>query len=245
MINTQRKIAVYGLYGVLALAVILGAGCSVKETKPDTVEVSATGTVMIAPDTVQINILYSNVAPTTKQAKDVVDKQIGVITGLLTAEGVAEKDVHTIALSYQEENEYRNGVAVRVGQRAEQALAVTIHDIINNPGRFPALLDKLSEIDRVVVNNIRFDVDNKTEHFKQARELAFKKAAEKAAQYAELSGHSLGTVLSIVENRERDVVYARQQNTAYAAVSRSAQGAAVPAGEQEISTDITVIFKLK
>jgi uncharacterized protein YggE len=200
---------------------------------------------MAKPDAVQITIYYSNTAPSTKEAKDAVDAHMREIAAILNEAGVEEKDIRTVALNYREELEYRNGRPITIGQRAEQSLGVTIHDIINTPERFSGLLDRLSTLDRVTINNLRFDIADKTAFFAQSRELAFQKAREKAAQYAALAGRGLGAVSSLVEDRGRDAALVRaQSNTAKASVAYDA-AAAVPSGEQEITTDITVAFVLK
>ena len=231
---------------VAALLCVMGAGCAGGRGEPDVVVVQGTGTVRVPPDTVHLQVNYSNVAPTTKQAKDAVDAQIREIIGILKAEGVADTDIRTAALSYHEENEYHSGRPVRIGQRADQTLAVTMHNIIEKPAAFPALLDKLSAIDKVVVNNIRFDVENKTEVYKQSREAAFEKARDKAAQYASLAGRSLGGVRSIFEGQGNDMIVPRAQSNVAFKVSASYDAAAsVPAGEQEVTTEVNVTFQLK
>ncbi|MDR2521654.1 MAG: SIMPL domain-containing protein [Spirochaetaceae bacterium] len=245
--NTITRALLAGIVCAAALLVsVVAGGCArAGGSTPDTVQVSATGTVMAQPDAVQMTIYYSNTAPSTKEAKDAVDARMREITAILKDSGVEEKDIRTVALNYREEIEYHNGRPISAGQRAEQSLAVTVHDIVNNPARFSGLLDKLSALDRVTINNIRFDIANKTEFFAQSRELAFQKAREKAAQYAVLSGRSLGGVRALVEDRGRDAVFVRaQSNTAKAAVAYDA-AAGVPSGEQEITTDVTVTFTLK
>jgi uncharacterized protein YggE len=108
------------------------------------------------------------------------------------------------------------------------------------------LLDKITVIDRVVIRDIRFDTENKTELFKQSRELAYQKAFDKASQYADLSGLKIVKALTISEERSRDILFgAYQSNVAYRAAELSVPAASVPTGEQEVTSEIAVTFLLE
>jgi uncharacterized protein YggE len=114
----------------LLFNLVLVAACTVN--KPDaqsTVSVSGTGVVMAQPDMVQVTINFSHVAQTTKQAKEEVDQKIRQILDILKEEGVEDNNIRTASLNYGAEIEYRDGRAVQVGQRADQAIMVIINDI--------------------------------------------------------------------------------------------------------------------
>jgi uncharacterized protein YggE len=217
------------------------------ENKPDeqsTVSVSGTGTVLVQPDMVQMNVSFSHVAQTTKQAKEEVDQKMQQILNILKEGGVEDKSIRTVSLSYGAEMEYRDGRAVQIGQRAEQTIVAIIGDIVNNSNKFSILLDRITAIDRVIIRNIRFDTENKTELYKQTRELAYQKALDKATQYADLSGRRIVKVLTISENVSRDILF-YQSNVAYSEFERPASPASVPAGEQEVTSEIMVTFLLE
>ena len=146
------------------------------------------------------------------------------------------------------EYEYRSGRRVLLGQRAQQTIVVTVNDMINAPERFSSILDKITTIDKVEVQNIQFDIENKTELFKQSRELAYQKAFDKARQHAELSGRKLGTVMTISEAVSRDIMQTRafQNNLAFKEQALySADNSVIPTGEQGVSSEINVVFSLK
>jgi uncharacterized protein YggE len=165
---------------------------------------------------------------------------------ILKEEGVEDKNIRTASLNYGAEMEYRDGRAVQVGQRADQAIMVIINDIINDSNKFSVLLDKITSIDRVVIRDIKFDTENKTELYKQSRELAYQKALDKANQYANLSGLKIVKTLTITEERSRDILFgAYQKNVAYEAAAASGPSASVPTGEQEVTSEIMVTFLLE
>jgi uncharacterized protein YggE len=239
---TKKRVCVV----FLLLNLVFVMACSAGKRGQSTVSVSGIGTVLVQPDMVQMNINFSHVAQTTKQAKEEVDQKMRQIVGILKEEGVKDKDMRTAFLNYGAEMEYRDGRSVQIGQRADQTIVVTIGDIADNANKFSVLLDKITVIDRVVIRDIKFDTENKTELFRQTRELAYQKALDKANQYATLSGLKMVKTLSISEERSRDILFgAYQNNVAYKAVELSVPSASVPAGEQEITSEIMVTFLLE
>jgi len=221
-------------------------GCSIEtQSRQSTVTVSGIGAVMVNPDMVQMTVNFSHTAATTREAKAEVDGRIGRILGILKEEGIEEKNIKTISLNYDTETEYRNGRYVVIGQKASQSMTVTMYNITENPNKFPSLLDRITAIDRVSVRNIIFDTENKTEIFRQSRELAYEKALDKANQYAKLSGKKIVKTLTISEGRNRDYYSMSQSNVAYESDGIMSMGASVPTGEQEIKTEITAVFLMK
>ena len=240
--NKNRINAIFVLFTVFLLI-----GCSEKKQEEhSTVLVSGIGIILVQPDMVQMNINTSYTAQTMQQAKREVDTKMQQIMNILKADNIEDKDIKTVSLGYDREIEYINGRNVLIGQRAYQAIVVTINDIVNNPNRLPELLDKLTAIDRVVITNIIFDTKDKTELFSQSRELAYQKALDKANQYAELTGHKIVKALRVSEERNRDILrVSSHSNVAYDAAGYSTSASAVPTGEQEVITEILVTFLME
>ena len=228
-------------------AVFILIGCNEKKQEDhSTVLVSGIGIILVQPDMVQMNINTSYTAQTMQQAKREVDTKMQQIMNILKSDNIEDKDIKTVSLGYDREIEYINGRNVLIGQRAHQAIVITINDIINNPNRLPELLDKLTAIDRVVITNIIFDTKDKTELFSQSRELAYQKALDKANQYAELTGHKIVKALRVSEERNRDILRApAYSNVAYDTAGYSTGASAVPTGEQEVITEIIVTFLME
>jgi len=230
----------------LMLFLAISCNTEVQESK-DSVSVSGIGTVLAQPDMVLINVSFSHTAPTTKEAKKAVEQTMQQILKILHEENVEDKFIKTISLNYDVEYDYRSGRRIRLGQRAQQTIVVTINDMINTPERFSSVLDKITAIDKIDVQNIKFDIENKTELFKQSRELAYQKAFEKAWQYAELSKRKIGKVVTISEVVSRDVAQTRafQNNLAFKEEALFlSDNSAVPTGEQGVSSEINIVFSL-
>jgi uncharacterized protein YggE len=229
---------------------VVFTNCSTDKVQENqsTVSVSGIGTVLAQPDMVQMNINFSHIASTTREARRALDQTMQQILKILQEEKIEENYIKTISLNYDIAYDWRNGRMVRIGQRAQQTIVVTVNDIINSPERFPTILDKVTAINRVEVHNIRFDIENKTELFKQSRELAYQKAFEKASQYATLSNLKIGKVLTISEERSRDIVQVRafMNNAAYEAqADEYSAGSSVPTGEREVVSEISITFLLE
>jgi uncharacterized protein YggE len=236
----------YGVFVLFVLVFVTACNVNNNPNRQSTVSVSGIGTVMVQPDMVQMSIAFSHVAQTTRQAKEEVDQKIQQILGILKEEGIEDKNIRTVSLRYGAEIEYRNGRSVQIDQRADQTIMVIINDIVNNSNKFLVLLDKITAIDGVVIGDIKFDTENKTELFKQTRELAYQKAFDKANQYASLSGLKIVKTLTISEERSRDILFgAYQQNVAFETAKVSASSASVPTGEQEVTSEIIVTFLLE
>ncbi len=236
-----------GIAFLLMLFSLTSCNLRVQENQ-NSVSVSGIGTVLAQPDMVFMNVSFSHTAPTTKEAKTAAEQTMQQILAILKAENVEDKFVKTTSLNYDVEYEYRSGRRVRLGQRAQQTIVVTVNDMVNTPERFSSILDKITAIDKVEVQNIQFDIENKAELFKQSRELAYQKAFDKARQYAELSGRKIGRVLTISEVVSRDVAQSRafQSNLAFKEEAFSlSDGSGVPTGEQGVSSEINIVFSLE
>lgn len=232
---------------------VLLTGCTQKvQEEQDSVSVSGIGTVLAQPDMVLMNVAFSHTAPTTKEAKSDVEQTVQQLLKILQEENIEDKFMKTISLNYDVEYDYRSGRRIRVGQRAQQTIVVTINNMINNPERFSTILDKITAINKIEVQNIQFDIENKVELFKQSRELAYQKAFDKASHYASLSGRKIGKVMTITEGISRDVASTRmfmnniqlQKSTAMAE-EYLFDGSSVPTGEQGITSEINAVFSLE
>jgi uncharacterized protein YggE len=228
---------------IIFFAVIIACNNNGKDNQ-SIISVSGIGTVMTPPDTAQIYLHFKNVSKTTEEAKNAVNESVRNVLNVLKAEDTANRNIRTVSLSYGAENEYRDGRVVYAGQRAEQNVIVTIDDIINNPDKLPVILDKLVNISNTSINDVQFNIKDKTDFFRQSRELAFQKAFDKAEQYALLSGKKIIGVQSISESNSGDNMQVLRNKT-LASVSANSAYSNIPAGEQEITTEIRVEYKIK
>lgn len=234
---------------MLLSAFLIQTSCSVKmqEKSPSSITVSGIGTVFSAPDVAGITIECAHTAPTTTEAKKGVEANIAKIQQILHQQNIDKKDIRTISLNYRVEYNYNNGNRIKIGQRAEQTVLITVKNLINAPERLSMILDKIATNDQIEVQNIYFDIENKEEFFKKSRELAYQKALNKAQEYAQLSGRKLGKTLTISENISQNIAQPRLLKSSLISDSNSFSSAEslIPTGEQGITSEVVVVFSLE
>ena len=236
---------------ILLCAMAFASGCSKNSAQPanSTISVLGTGAVFVRPDMIQMSVSLIKVEQTTRLAQEEVSRMVRQALAILKEAGVEDKNISTASLSFNSEYEYGNGRRMLIGQRAEQRITFSIEDIQNDDEKVSVIIDRLTQINGIELNQINFSVKNNTEYFVRSRELAYQKAVEKANQYAELSGLKVLKVLSISEdaNQQALPIYNRLANQITFAAETAMDGASttLPTGELEISTRIFVVFLLE
>ena len=92
------------------------------------------------------------------------------------------------------------------GFTASHGLSIKIRNLEN----VDTILDGASAIQGLQIQNMSYDIDDKTPLSKTARELAIAKARQKAENIAKASGITLGRILSISESQGYVQPYANQ-----------------------------------
>ncbi|MDR2633262.1 MAG: SIMPL domain-containing protein [Treponema sp.] len=235
---------------VLCIGALLLVACT-REGAQSTVSVVGIGTVAAQPDMIQILISISQTAQTTRQAQEEVNLQVRRVLALLQTENIKDTHISTPSLRFTQEYEWSGNRRVLVGQKVEQIMTFVIQDLQQDTDKVSRILDTLTEIDHIALNQINFSIKDNQELFIQSRALAYQKALDKARQYAELSGLKVGRALSISELEHAPLVpintrVMNQQVYAKAESSTDTSGSTiVPSGELEITSQIAVVFLLE
>ncbi|MDR1902651.1 MAG: SIMPL domain-containing protein [Treponema sp.] len=232
---------------VVFLFIGLFFGCA-KENNQSTIAVVGLGTVLVQPDMVQVNISLSQIAKTTRQAQEEVNIMVRQVLEILKEEEIEEKNIGTSSLRFNQEYEWDGNRRILIGQKVEQIITFSINDIQKDTEKAPRLLDKITQVNNIVLNQINFSVKDNKEHFIRSRELAYEKALEKAEQYAELSGLKIIKIVSLseLENPQNIPQSNRLYNTMAKSVDVDVGGSTIlPTGEIEITSQIAVVFLLE
>jgi len=235
---------------ILALVATLTLGCTTKFQEQSTISVSGTGTVSARPDMIQMSITLSKVAETTKMAQEEISKMVRQAMKILKEANIEDKNINTASLRFNSEYDYGKGRRILIGQRAEQSITFSIEGINNDNEKVSGIIDQLIQINGIELNQLNFSVKNPTEYYVKSRELAYKKAVEKANQYAELSKLKIIKVLSISENGFQQISPIQNRLYNQRAVfpepaMAAADATALPMGDLEITTNISVMFLLE
>ncbi|AQZ64955.1 unnamed protein product [[Actinomadura] parvosata subsp. kistnae] len=158
------------------------------------ITVSGEGSVLVAPDTLR---LYAGVEVRRASAGEAfaaVRAAAARLGEALRQAGIAPDDLSTSELSLGPEYESYPKVSA---YRAAQGLEIVVRDI----GRGDHVIDTVVGVgEEARLHGVAFEVSEPGPALAEARAKAFRQAAAKAAQYAELAGRPLGRVVEVQES---------------------------------------------
>lgn len=205
--------------------------------------------VRVTPDTLILNIRVEETEKTTALAQKQVDEKIGQIKTILENYKIKNSDIQTTYVNVYEAYDWTDNGRKSLWYTATHELQIKIKWVdTENEWVAWKILSEVSEIWWVLINNISYDVDDKTEYYSQARKLALEKAEQKANDLANYAGVKLGKPVSIVENRNYDYAVVSNMKNMYfdeAANSESAMWSDISLGEMKISLDVNVVYEIK
>ena len=249
---------------VVSIAIILSAmiisrtGIYIKNTGgvesngkiSNTISVTGDGKVSAKPDMVQLNIGFQEKASTSKDALAKVNTKIDSALKILKDNGIPDSDITTSNLNVYTEYDYNSGSRRVIGQQASENLEVKIKKIDAKASKAVKIIDELSTIDNLQMNSIYFDIEDKTDLFSKAREMAFNKAEQKAKELAKLSKVKLDKPVSITDSTYDVTPIARYSNvaqfkTAAVAIDSAAGGSQISSGEMDISANLSILWGIE
>lgn len=205
-----------------------------------TVTVSATGSVLAAPDEATIATGVTSEAKTARDALTKNTEAMKKVIEELKSQGVEAKDIQTTQFNVEPVYVYpKEGQPPSVtGYRVNNMLGVRVRNL----DKLGGVLDQLVTAGANQMNGISFDV-SKAETLKDdARKAAMENAKRRAQLLATAAGAEVGEVLQISEETSqqgpRPVVFAKQR-------AAMAESVPVERGEQELEARVTVTWKLK
>jgi uncharacterized protein YggE len=211
----------------------------------DTVAVNGLGRVYAVPDILEANIGITENAKTTKEALAKTNEKVKQIIDIAVAEGVDKKDILTTNINMYPHYDYTNGRSVIDGYDSNQTLSIKIKKLET----VATVLDKLSAVDGLQIQNTSYDIEDKEKVYEKARELAYQKAKAKADQLAKLAGVGLGKVISI-SDMTMDITSVPQYPMVRNAMADGIGGAgggetsSVAAGEMVFDMSINVVYSI-
>ena len=191
----MKRIIVCAATGLTAAALLSGCDSAPPvQANPRQVTVVGTGQVQGVPDTLTADAAIEVLAPdVTAAMSQAGDRQQAVINAL-TSGGIDAKDISTTGVSLQPQ--YGDNSSI-TGYRASNSLQVTIRQLEAASGALAAIVNAGGNNTRI--NSVSYSIEDDSALVGDARARAFNDARSRAQQYAELSGLSLGKVISISE----------------------------------------------
>jgi uncharacterized protein YggE len=236
---------------VLATAGLVVAGLSACDTKstagPSTiptassdtrqVTVVGSGEVQGSPDTLTANVSIEATAPDVTAAMNQTSDRMQAVINALVSSGVDRNDIATTNVTLQPQ--YGGGDTPTItAYQASNSITVKIRNL-NNASQTLGLIGTTGG-DNTRINSVNYAIDDDSQLVKDARTRAFDDAKDRAEQYAQLAGLTLGDVISIAESAGTTPPTPMPSPMPRAAME------AVPLqpGQQTVSFSVTVIWEL-
>ncbi|GBE67381.1 hypothetical protein MFM001_38430 [Mycobacterium sp. MFM001] len=188
-----RLIAMLGLV-VAALSACDGNPGPLKDNARQ-VTVVGNGQVQGVPDTLTADVAIEFVAPDVTSAMDQTNQRQQAVINALTGAGIDSKDISTTDVTLQPQ--YTGGGNTISGYRAANSIRVKIRKTDTASHVLAVIVDTGGDATRI--NSVSYSIEDDSKLVKDARARAFNDAKDRATQYAQLSGLSLGRVISISE----------------------------------------------
>ena len=242
----------------ILVAVLIGGGFYVygkhldrspSPVAPGTITVSGEGKIQIQPDIAEMSFgMTTGTQATAKAASDKVSADMAKILAAVKATGVQDKDITTENFYLNPVYDWTDGRQRLRGYEASQSLRVKVRD-----------LEKVGDVLTAATDNganqaggVTFNLEDPEAKKDEARTEAIANAKKKAEELAAQLGQELGDVQSFNESGGGGyppVMYARD-SYAYGmggdkAMAEQAAGAPMPAGEQDLTVNVTITYELQ
>lgn len=164
-------------------------------TETRQVTVVGSGEVQGTPDTLTANVSMEFIAPdATAAMNQASERQRAVIDGLVRS-GIQRQDISTTQVSLQPQ--FGGQDSTITGYRASNSIDVRIRQLDKASDALALITGTGGDATRI--NSVNYSIEDDSQLIRDARSRAFEDAKGRADQYAELSGLTLGKILSISE----------------------------------------------
>ena len=198
----------------------------------------AEGSATRTPDIATIRAGVVTQGATATDALRENSARMNAVMAALRRSGVAERDIRTATVSLQPQYRYQdNQPPVLTGYQAVNTVSVRFRDI----ARSGAILDTLVTQGANSIDGPALSIDDPSAAMDEARTDAMRRARARAQLYADAAGLHVGRILSISEGADTS-----QPGPIVVRAMARAESDSVPisAGEQDVTTNVTVRFLL-
>lgn len=220
-----------------ALALLLLAAPAMAQEMPRQITVTGEGSIAAAPDLAWVNIGVTHTAKTADEAVTMMSQGMQAVMARLEAAGIAAADIQTGQLSLYPtyDAERYDSVPMVTGYTASIAVDVRVRDLAKVGG----ILDAVVEDGANTFGGIRFDLDDPSAAYADARRDAVADGRAKAELYAEAAGVTLGDLVTLSENS----FYAQP----VMAAPRLEDAGSVPVapGEVSFAASVTMVYAIE
>ncbi len=211
---------------------------------PGTITVSGEGKVSAAPDIAEMSFgVTTGVKSTSKEASAAIAESMNKVVAAAKAQGIDEKDIRTESFYLNPSYDWNDGRQRLRGYEATQSLRVKVRDL----DKVGDVLTAVTDAGANQAGGVEFTLEHPTDKETEARTQAIADAKKKAEALAEQLGETLGDVQSFNENGggyyPRPMMMAKTED--YAVAGEAAPSMAMPAGEEDITVNVSITYELR
>lgn len=206
------------------------------------IKMTGVGKATVVPDQLTFSLSVTDKQADLDQALSRSSATMKRVIAVLGQHGVKSSDVQTTGLQMYPTYDYHSyGPPTLTGYRVTQRASVVVHNLSEGGRAISAAIGAGGN--GVGATNIRLGVSDPEAALAKARRAAVAEATDKAQEYADATGQTLGTVVSIREGRSNRPVAPRlyDQRAAY---DLAAASSALPikAGKDDLSVKVSVVW---
>lgn len=249
LLEKIMKKSTFFLASLLTLAVtaivIVSLVVNNKNDNQDRFSVAGSGTIYAKADIANIEVgLKTEAKKTAAEATIESTNKMNDIISELKKLNIDEKDIKTSSYNLNPVYNWTNQKGQElIGYEVLQNLTVKIRDL----NKIGEVIAKTTAKGANQIGNINFTIDDPFSLKNQAREIAIKKAQEKAVMIAKQAGLKLGKVKGVYENS--DYLPTTAYSNAKMDMSIGAGGESVSpniqSGQNEIKVEVTIVYEVK
>ncbi len=219
----------------------------------DTIVVNGEGKVTAKPDTATFTFTVDNTAADVATAQSKSTTQANTIISYLESAGIDESDIQTTDYSINPQYQYSDQACPAYGYCPPQKQTISGYEVsqtdtvkvtdITKAGTLLAGVGQRSVSD---VSGLTFSVSNQQDLENQARDMAITDAQSNAQDLAKALGVSIVSVVGYNDNQVTPVtpMYAMASNAA-APAAEAVPTPTIPAGQNTITSDVSVTYQIR
>ncbi len=215
----------------------------------NSITVNGEGKASVSPDMLIVNVSVSELADSTEAAQSQSNEKVTQVMDILSGYAIPTHNIKSTSVNVYPEYD-RNDASGRklLGYRSQHSLSITITGE-NFWELWGKIIEELSKIGGVNVDNTYFDLKDKDTALAGARQNALDDAKAKAEQLAKASGRKVVRVLTITDNTYygNSPIYYDSVKVAgmWATTEAQASRVSLSPGETEVTVNVNVVYKIR
>ncbi|MDO8572176.1 MAG: SIMPL domain-containing protein [bacterium] len=236
------------------LGEIKGYGLIGKDISPQTtISVSGKGEIMVIPDIATVSFSVITEGTVVSDVQENATKKMNAAIAAVRGFGVEEKDIKTTGYNISPRYEYSKigvpctewgcppGKQILTGYQVSQNVSIKIRKIAD-AGK---ILSKLGETGVSDISGLTFSIDKEDVAKNDARGKAIDDAQAQAKVLAKQLGVSLVRIVSFSESGNYPIYYGKAMGLDMAGAQASAPVPEIPAGENTITSNVTITYEIR